>query len=100
MIKVTGLFGHPVDPTAFEDYFAETHAPLVAKMPGVLRHEDAKVMRTSTGDKPPYHRIFEAWFESETAFGAAMGSPEGQAVVADLANFATGGLTILVSALD
>jgi uncharacterized protein (TIGR02118 family) len=100
MIKVTGLFGHPVHPTAFEEYFAASHAPLVAKMPGVVRHEDAKVMGTPTGDKPPYHRIFEAWFENETAFGAAMGSPEGRAVVADLANFATGGLTILVSAVD
>jgi hypothetical protein len=32
--------------------------------------------------------------------GAAMGSPAGKAVVADLANFATGGVTILVSAVE
>jgi hypothetical protein len=29
-----------------------------------------------------------------------MGSPEGKAVVADLGNFATGGVTIIVSAVE
>lgn len=100
MIKLTALYGHPTDPTAFEAYYEATHMPLVAKMSGVLRHEKAKVVGTPTGDKPPYHRMFEAWFESEAALGAAMGSPEGQAVVADLASFATGGVTILISAVE
>jgi uncharacterized protein (TIGR02118 family) len=44
--------------------------------------------------------MFEAWFESEAALGAAMGSPEGKAVVADLANFATGRMSILISAVE
>jgi uncharacterized protein (TIGR02118 family) len=74
--------------------------PLVMKMSGVLRHEKAKVVGTPTGDKPPYHRMFEAWFESEAAMAAAMGSLEGKVMVADLANFATGGVTILISAVE
>lgn len=100
MIKLTALYGHPTDPAAFEKYYAATHMPLVMKMSGVLRHEKAKVVGTPTGDKPPYHRMFEAWFESEAAMAAAMGSPEGKAMVADLANFATGGVTILISAVE
>jgi uncharacterized protein (TIGR02118 family) len=100
MIKLTALYGHPTDPAAFENYYAASHMPLVAKMSGILRHEKAKVVSTPTGDRPPYHRMFEAWFESEAALGAAMGSPEGKAVVADLANFATGGVTILISAVE
>ena len=100
MIKLTALYGHPTDPTAFENYYAAMHMPLVAKMSGLLRHEKAKIVSTPTGDKPPYHRMFEAWFESEAALGTAMGSPEGKAVVADLANFATGGVTILISAVE
>jgi uncharacterized protein (TIGR02118 family) len=100
MIKLTALYGHPTNPAAFEDYYAATHMPLVAKMSGVLRHEKAKVVGTPSGDKPPYHRMFEAWFESEATLGAAIGSPEGQAVVADLANFATGGVTIFVSTVE
>ena len=100
MIKLTALYGHPTDPAAFEKYYAATHMPLVMKMSGVLRHEKAKVVGTPTGDKPPYHRMFEVWFESEAAMAAAMGSPEGKAMVADLANFATGGVTILISAVE
>jgi uncharacterized protein (TIGR02118 family) len=100
MIKLTALYGHPTDPAAFEDYYAATHMPLVAKMSGLVRYEKAKVVGTPSGDKPPYHRMFEAWFESEAALGAAMGSPEGKAVVADLANFATGRMTILISAVE
>jgi hypothetical protein len=46
--------------------------PLVAKMPGLLRHEKAKVVGTRSGNKPPYHRIFEAWFECEATRDAAM----------------------------
>ena len=65
MIKLTALYGHPADPEALEKYYAATHMPLVAKMPSVLRHEKAKVVGTPSGDKPPYHRMFEAWFESE-----------------------------------
>jgi uncharacterized protein (TIGR02118 family) len=100
MIKLTALYGHPTDPATFESYYAATHMPLVAKVSGVLRHEKAQVVGTPAGDKPPYYRMFEAWFESEEALGAAMGSPEGKAVVADLANFATGGVTILISAVE
>jgi uncharacterized protein (TIGR02118 family) len=100
MIKLTAVYGHPTDPAAFEKYYAATHMPLVAKMSGVTRHEKAKVVGTPSGETPPYHRMFEAWFESEAAMGAAMGSPTGKAVVADLANFATGGVTILISAVE
>ena len=80
MIKLTVLYGHPADPAEFENYYAATHMPLSAKMSGVLRHEKAKVMRTPTGDKPPYHRIFEAWFESEAAVGAA--APKAKSIAA------------------
>jgi uncharacterized protein (TIGR02118 family) len=100
MIKLTALSGHATDPEAFEDYYAATHMPLVDKMPGVLRYEKAKVVGTPGGDKAPFQRIFEAWFDDEAALGAALASPEGQAVVADLPNFASGGVTILVSAVE
>lgn len=29
MIKLTVLYGHPTHPTAFEEYYANTHMPLV-----------------------------------------------------------------------
>ncbi len=100
MVKLTALYGHPKDAKAFEAYYADTHMPLVAKMSGVLRHEKSLVVATPGGEAPPYHRMFEGWFESEEALRAALGSPEGQAVVGDLENFATGGVTIFISEVE
>lgn len=100
MIKLTVLYGHPADPVAFERYYAETHMPLVARISGVLRHEKAKVAGSPGAEPTPYYRTFEAWFDDEASLGAAMGSPEGQAAVNDLGNFATGGVTVFVSAVE
>jgi uncharacterized protein (TIGR02118 family) len=97
MIKTTALYGHPADPTAFERYYAEAHMPLVTKMPRVRRAEAARVIATPDGSKPPYYRVFEFWFDSLDDMQFAFGSSEGQAIIADVANFATGGLTILIS---
>jgi uncharacterized protein (TIGR02118 family) len=97
LFKTTALYGHPTDPAAFERYYAEVHMPLVPKLPHFRRAEAAKVVATPDGSKPAYYRIFEFWFDSLDDLQAAFASPEGQALVADTANFATGGLTILIS---
>jgi hypothetical protein len=39
--------------------------------------------------------VFEAEFRDGAAWGAAMGSPEGQAVAADVANFARNPPTLI-----
>jgi uncharacterized protein (TIGR02118 family) len=96
MIKLTVLYGFPADPEAFEEYHADTYSPLVEKMAGTDRWETARVMDTMEGI-PTYHRIDEFWFENYDRLDAALGSPEGQAVVADIPNFATGGATIIIS---
>ena len=75
-------------------------AVLVAKMPGLGRHEKALVVGTPGGEAPPYHRMFEAWFDDQAGLDAAFGSPEGKVVVDDLANFATGGVTIVISEVE
>jgi uncharacterized protein (TIGR02118 family) len=100
MIKLTALYGHPTDPDAFETYYAKTHMPLVAKMPGLGRHEKALVVGAPGGETPPYHRMFEAWFDDQAGLDATFGSPEGKVVVDDLANFATGGVTIVISEVE
>ena len=100
MVKIVVLYGPPEDPAAFEEYYANTHAALVAKMQGVQRFEAGRVAGSPDGGDAPYYRIAELWFEDEPALQATMGSPEGQECVADIPNFATGGATVLVSAID
>lgn len=99
MVKATVLYGHPADPDAFETYYAETHLPLVAKA-GLPRTELARIVSTATGEPAPHYRMFEAWFDSMQQLQELFGSPQGQAMAADLPNFATGGATILISTVD
>jgi uncharacterized protein (TIGR02118 family) len=98
--KFVALFGPPIDVAAFERYYAETHLPLVPKVPGLQRFESALVLGTAEGGAAPYHRIAELWFADMVQLQAMPASPEGQALAADLANFATGGVSLLVVQVD
>lgn len=100
MIKLTVLYGTPSDAAAFEQYYANTHMPLVYKIPGLGRTEKAKVVGTPSGEAAPYCRIFEFRFDSQEHMGRVLGSAEGQAVLADVPNFATGGTTVLISQVE
>jgi uncharacterized protein (TIGR02118 family) len=96
MVKVTVLYGPPADPEAFEDYYANTHLALAAKIPSTRRIEASKVV----DGEAPYHRIAELWFDDADQMNAALSSEQGRAAVEDIGAFATGGATVVVSTLD
>jgi uncharacterized protein (TIGR02118 family) len=100
MLKAVLMYGPPTSVIAFEHHYQETHLPLAAKIPGVQRIESAKVVATPDGSKPTYYRVAELYVENEEALQAAMGSPEGQAMMADIPNFASGGATVVVCAVE
>ena len=95
MIKLTVLYGHPTDPLAFEDYYAGTHMPLALQMKGYDKAELTKFTSGPDGGPTAYYRMAEFWFATPEAMQATMDSSEGKATGADLANFATGGVTFL-----
>ena len=99
MIKLIVLYGHPTDTANFEEYYANTHLPLVATMKGFEKVEYTKFISAPDGSQAAYYRMAEFWFTSPEALQATMGSAEGQATAADLANFATGGVKLLVGAV-
>ena len=96
MIKLTVLYGHPTDVSAFEEYYANTHLPIVANMKGFEKVEYTKFISAPDGSQAAYYRMAEFWFTSPEALEATMGSAERQATAADLDNFATGGVKLLV----
>jgi uncharacterized protein (TIGR02118 family) len=100
MIKLTVLFNHPTNPQQFERYYAETHLPIAAKMKGFSRLELTRFAPGPDGGKPPYYRMAELYFPSQAQMQTTLGSPEGQAAVADIGNFATGGVTMLFGSVD
>ncbi len=97
MAKLIVLYGKPVDAGAFDAYYFATHAPLAKRIPGLLGYEVSDGTVQAVGDESPYHLVATLEFASMEALRAALASPEGQAAAADLANFASGGVTLLMS---
>src|SRR3954454_23334179 len=97
MVKRVGLYRPPTDPDAFERHYADTHTALATAVPGLRRFEAARGIATPDGSDLPYQRIAELTFDDVEALQAGMSSAEGQAAVADIPNFATGGVTIFIA---
>jgi len=95
MFKLTILYNHPTSVEDFERYYAETHLPLAQQMPGVSKLELTHFTGAPGDVKPAFHRMAELYFISEAQMMETMGSPEGQMVINDLMNFATGGVQVM-----
>ena len=78
---------------------AATHVPLFASHAqeiGVTRAELVKFATTIDGKPATLYRMADLRWESRAALERGIATPGFKAVGADLANFATGGVTILI----
>jgi uncharacterized protein (TIGR02118 family) len=96
MHVLTVCYGHPADPAAFDAYYTSTHVPLAEKIPG-LASFTYRHCESLDGSQPPHHLLAELSFPSREALDAGLTSPEGGAAAADVANFATGGVTMFIA---
>lgn len=99
-IQLSVLYGQPTDPDAFLSYYEGTHVPLAKKIPDMTRFTWGRCLPGPDGAAPPYFLIAELEWASAEALQAAMGSEPGQAAGADVANFATGGASMVVSEVN
>ena len=97
MVKLIVLYGKPEDPSAFDAHYAATQASLAEKVPNLRRFEHGKALSSADGSEAPYYYVAELSFDDPEALQAGMSSPEGEAAAGDLANFASGGVTMLVA---
>jgi len=100
MVKLVVGYGTPSDPAAFDAYFASTHTPLTKKIPGLRRFETGKVLGSPDGSPAPYYFIAELLFDDAEALQAGLASPEGEATAADVPNYASGGVTLMIAEAD
>lgn len=91
------LFGHPEDVVAFEDYYLTTHRPLALQMPALIEILGGPVLGTLDGSDIDFHRIAILHYASQAEMESSVASPEGQAAFGDVANFATGGITVFLT---
>ncbi len=100
MIRLLVLYGHPKDPAAFDRYYQEAHIPIAKRMRGLRKWTIGKVQGTPGGERPPYYYVADLYMESREEFERLLASPEGQAAVADVPNYATGGVTFLYTEVE
>jgi uncharacterized protein (TIGR02118 family) len=97
MVKLVVAYGKPEDPAAFDQHYTDTHAPLAQKIPNLRRFEAGKVLGTPDGTPAPYYFIAELSFASVEELQASLATPEGQAAAGDVATFASGGATMMIT---
>lgn len=94
--QLLALYKQPTDAGAFEAYYSGTHIPLAKRVPGLRSYTINRGQLASADGAPPYFLVAILEFDSMDALQAGLASSEGQAAVADLPNFATGGVSILM----
>lgn len=99
-VKLTVVYDNPTDPAAFEAHYKSVHIPLAQKIPNVQRAELAKVFPKEDGSPTPAYRTADVYFDSYETACAAAASPEGQAVLKDAMEIATGGVRFLLSDIE
>jgi uncharacterized protein (TIGR02118 family) len=100
MVRLLVLYGKPKDPAAFDRYYYEKHIPIAKKLKGLKKWTVGKVTGTSNGEPSPYYYIADLYMEDRAAFDALLASPEGLAAVADVPNYATGGVTFIYTEIE
>lgn len=95
MYRLTVLYGHPKDPNEFDRYYEEVHLPLARQMKGLQGWTIGKCESAVPGEQPPFYRIVGLYAETRSNLEAILATPAGQAAIADVPKFATGGYTFM-----
>ena len=96
MAKLFAIYQQPKDAAAVDSYYFNKHVPLAKTVPGLLSYEVTRGNVMGMAGKHSVYLVAVLEFASMEAIGAAMASPQGQATAADLANFASAGVDVMM----
>ena len=96
MDKLVAIYQQPANPAEFDRYYFKTHAPLAKTLPGLRSYEVTRGDVMGMAGKHGTYLVAILEFDSMAAIAAAMSSPQGQATAADLANFASAGVDVMM----
>jgi len=95
MCRLTVLYSHPADIVEFDRYYQQVHIPIARRMKGLKGWTIGKCVAATPGATPPYYMIVGLYAETQADLEAILQSPEGQATIADVPKFATGGFAFM-----
>jgi uncharacterized protein (TIGR02118 family) len=96
MAQVIALYKKPADPAAFDAYYHGTHVPIAKTLPGLRSYRISSGAVAGGAGETGLHLVALLEFDSMAAIQTALGSPQGAATAADLANFAQAGVELLM----
>ena len=96
MAQLSVMYKTPTDKAAFAKHHLENHVPMAKKIPGLRKYEISEGPVATPAGPSNYHLVALLQFDNMAAIQSAFGSPEGQAAAADLQNFATGGVDMVM----
>ena len=94
MAQLVVMYKTPKDTAAFNKHYFEKHIPIAKKIPGLKKYEVSEGLVATPAGPSSYHLVALLHFDGLAAIQNAFGSAEGQAAVADVQSFATGGVDI------
>ena len=96
MARLLVMYKTPRDAAAFDKHYFDKHVPLAKTIPGVRKLEVSQGPVVSPMGDGAYHLIAILHFDDIAAIQSAFASAQGQAAVADVQSFATGGVDIFM----
>jgi uncharacterized protein (TIGR02118 family) len=96
MAQLLVMYKTPNDAAAFDKYYFEKHVPVAKRIPGLRKYEVSKGPVATPAGPSGYRLVAILDFDDLAAIQGAFASVEGQAAVADVQNFATGGVDIFM----
>ncbi len=97
MAKLIAMYKTPTDSAAFDRHYFGAHVKLAKAIPGLKGYEVTRGPIMTPAGPAPYYLAAVLTFDSMASIQAALASPQGQATVADLGNFASAGVEILMA---
>jgi uncharacterized protein (TIGR02118 family) len=94
MARLVVMYKTPKDAAAFDKHYFDKHVALARKIPGLQAYEVSRGTVGTPAGPAAYHLVAILEFDDMAAIQRGLTSPEGQAAVADVGNFATGGVDI------